>query len=105
MFTRSIKKLLGGVLFLIVLFGLSRAFIYYSAWRAESEASDLLQEACMNLRKLSDKPLPTCESELTAESKGLGGYYPRKLRCLRGLSNLEGYKACSNLGNLETFPE
>lgn len=102
---RFLKKLLGGVVFLLVLAGLSRAFIFVTAKMDDSKANELLEQACGHLRELSAKPLPTCETELTAEKKALGGYYTRKLRCLGALSDLEGYKACSKIDHLNSFPE
>jgi hypothetical protein len=105
MLKRTALKLLGGIVFLLFLFGLSRAFRYYSSYKADAEADELLQQACSHLRELSSKPLPTCESELTAERKALGGFYTRKLRCLKGLPNLDGYKQCSSVAHLQSFPE
>lgn len=105
MLKRTALKLLGGAAFLVTLYGISVAFRYYSSRRAEGKAEELLQQACSNLRELSSKPLPTCESELIAERKALGGFYTRKLRCLSGLKDLEGYKACSSYSHLDGFPE
>ncbi len=105
MLKRPVKKLLGGIAFLIVLAALSKAFLYYKAQKEEREAAALLEQSCSHLRELSGKPLPTCESELTAERKALGGFYTRKLRCLSGLPNLDGYKQCSSNAHLESFPE
>ncbi len=105
MLTRTAKKLLGGVLFLVVLAGVSVGYRAISSAAGRRERAELLDQACGNLRELSNKPLPTCESELQGEEKALGGVYPRKLRCLAALSDLEGYESCSDVNHLESYPE
>ena len=105
MLTRTAKKLLGGVLFLVILAGVSVGYRAMSSAAGSRERAELLDQACGHLRELSSKPLPTCESELQGEEKALGGFYPRKLRCLSALSSLEGYKACSDVNHLKSYPE
>lgn len=104
-FKRTAAKLLGGALFLVVLFGISIGYRAIAASAGEAERERLLEDACSHLRELTSKELASCEADLQKEQKALGGFYPRKLRCLAALPSVENYKQCSNLEHLKSFPE
>jgi len=99
---KTVLKILVGGFVVLVFLGTGVVFSKVAGAQESAARAGRIDAACANMRRLSRKPLATCEKELESEASFLGKLGPKKFQCLAEMKTLDDYPPCKDFEYLKT---